>query len=312
MTEIHFACTACGKCCTDPPEMTVLEATRLGDVFIPALVYRLTSIPKDDNEAGLASFKPHRDFAGLDVHRFVAALRDSTAVRAAGAIVSEPGWDHHIAVTARPWTYPRSEADAWCPAIGSDHKQCAIYDRRPHTCRTIPVRYDVPDGLLVRAFRGMVDKGIASPDRYECDVSSSAPVLLRGHGDDADDAVVVDAPYLEARKAGMDAAMADKPLAARILASPLLPPLRDLFPQLRRAGVIGVSFHGALAAAHDLGLVDDAAVRTFCTAQLTLIEREIAGAIARKRKEDRETTGRFRTLVAAYEKMLELLAKRAV
>ncbi len=307
-TEIHFACTACGKCCTDPPEMTVLEAARLGDVFIPALVYRLTSVPRDDNEAGLAAFRPHRDFEGMDAKRFVAALRESTAVRAAGATVSEPGWEHYVAVTARPWIYPRDAGSAWCPALGPDHKACTIYERRPHTCRTIPVRYDVPDGLLVRAYRSLVDRGIASPDHYDCDVSSSAPVLFKGEGDDA---VVTDDEYLRARKAGMDAAMADKPLAAHILASPLLPPLRELFPQLRRAGVLAVSFHGALASAHDLGLIDEAAVRTFCHAQLALLDREISGALARKRKEDRDTTNRFRTLVEAYGKMLSLLDARS-
>jgi Fe-S-cluster containining protein len=310
VTELRFACTACGKCCTDPPEMTVLEAVRLADVFVPALVYRLTSVPRDDNEAGLASLSPHRDFEGMDPRRFVAALRDSTAVRAAGATVSEPGWDHYVSVTARPWTYPAAGGERWCPALGADRRQCTIYDKRPHTCRTIPVRYDVPEGLLVRAFRGVVDRGIASADRYECDVSSNAPVFLRGDADD--DAELVDASYVEARKAGMDAAMADKPLAARILSSPLLPPLRELFPQLRRAGLIAVSFHGALASAHDLGLVDDDGVRAFCAAQLALLEREIAGAALRKRKEDRDTTGRFRTLVEAYRKMTAMLERGAV
>ncbi|HSQ64276.1 MAG TPA: YkgJ family cysteine cluster protein [Polyangiaceae bacterium] len=310
MTELRFACTACGKCCTDPPEMTVLEAVRLGDVFVPALVYRLTSVPRDDNEAGLASLSPHPDFAGMDSRRFVAALRESTAVRAAGATVSEPGWDHYVAVTVRPWTYPAREGDRFCPALGADRKQCTIYERRPYTCRTIPARYDVPDALLVPAFRGFVDRGLASTDRYECDVSPSAPAILRGETDE--DASLVDASYLEARKAGRDAAMADKPLAARILSSPLLPPLRELFPQLRRAGLLAVSFHGALASAHDLGLVDDAGVRAFCSAQIALIEREIAAAVERKRKEDRDTTGRFRTLLAAYGKMLEMLAPDAV
>jgi len=224
--------------------------------------------------------------------------------------VSEPGWDHYVAVTVRPWTYPARDGDRWCPALGADRKQCTIYERRPHTCRTIPARYDVPDALLVPAFRGFIDRGLASADRYECDVSSSAPAFLRGETDEG--ATLVESSYLEARKAGMDAAMADEPLAARILASPLLPPLRELFPQLRRAGLIAVSFHGALASAHDLGLVDDAGVRAFCSGQLALLEGEIAAAVQRKRKEDRDTTGRFRTLLAAYREMLERLAQSAV
>jgi len=290
--EIHFACTACGKCCTEPPEMTVLEAIRLGDVFVPSIVYRVTSVPNDDNEAALASLKPHRHFAGMDARELVSRLRESSAVRGAGAVVREPGWEHHLSVTSRPWTFPAPH----CPALGADGKACTIHERRPHTCRTVPVRYDVPEGLVVRAFRGTVDAGRAARDPWECDVSDAAPVLIR-------DGVVVDPAYAAARAAGVEAALAERELSARILTSPLLPKIADVFPRLRGGQLVSVSFHGALAAAHDLGLVDHAAARAFCDAQLALLDREIAAALARKRREDREVTARFRTLVMAYETM---------
>jgi Fe-S-cluster containining protein len=294
---IHFECTACGKCCTEPPEMTVLEATRLGDVFVPALVYRLTSLPKDDNEAAFASLSPHRHFKGMDSRELVARLRESSAVRAAGVIVTEPGWEHHVSITTRAWTYQA----IWCAALDADHKRCTIHDRRPHTCRTVPIRYDVPAGLLVRAFRGVVDEGKASSDPFECDVSESAPVLLR-------DGEVVDEEYASARKAGVDAAVAEKELATRILSSPLLPPIRDVYGLLRRGQLVSVSFHGGLAAAHDLKLIDDAGVRSFCTAQVALLEREIERALARRLKNEREMTTRYRTLVSAYETMMSRLS----
>lgn len=300
MEELRFACTACGKCCTEPPEMTVLEATRLGDVFVASLVYRLTSIPKDDNEAALASLKPHPHFSGVSARELVARLRETTAVRAAGAVVSEAGWDHHIALTARPWTY---ETQA-CTALAADGKRCSVHDRRPHTCRTVPIRYDVPEGLLVRAFRGVVDAGRASSDPFECDVSAAAPMLLR-------DGVLVSDEYSAARAAGIEAALGERLLASRILESPFLPPLKEVYATLRRARVVSVSFHGALATAHEMGLLDDAAVDAFAAAQLSLIDRELARAMTRKRKEDREITARFRTLVTAYEMMRTRLAARS-
>jgi Fe-S-cluster containining protein len=295
MEELRFACTACGKCCTEPPEMTVLEATKLGDVFIPALVYRLTSLPREDNEAAFASLLPHHHFEDMPGRELVARLRESSAVRAAGAVVTEAGWDHHVSITARPWTY-----DPYgCPALRE--KECAIHERRPHTCRTVPIRYDVPAGLLVRAFRGVVDAGRASKENpFECDVSESAPVLLR-------DGAVVDAAYAQAREIGEGAALAEKQLAEKVLAYPLLPALRVIYPQLRRAKVISISFHGALAAAHDLGIIDTPGVKTFVAAQLALIDRELSAALARKRKEDREVTSRFRTLQAAYAAMQNAL-----
>ena len=274
--------------------MTVLEAVRLGDVFVPALVYRLTSLPREDNEAAFASLAPHPHFEEMPGRDLVARLRESTAVRAAGAIVSEAGWDHHVSITTRAWGYSPG-----CPALHG--KECSIHARRPSTCRTVPIRYDVPAGLLVRAFRGVVDAGLASKDPWECDVSASAPVLLR-------DGEVVDHDYEKAREAGAEAALAEKALCEKILAYPLLPPLREIYAQLRRSKVIAVSFHGALAAAHDLGLVDDAAMKTFLSAQLELLDREIAAALARRRKEDRDTTSRFRTLRDAYASMRKTLS----
>jgi Fe-S-cluster containining protein len=291
MDEIRFACTACGKCCGEPPEMTVLEATRLGDVFVPALVYRVTSLPRDGNEAAFASLSPHPHFRGMDGRELVTRLRESSAVRAAGAVVSEAGWDHHVSITARPWAYRLSP----CPALAEDGRQCTIHPRRPHTCRTVPIRYDVPEGLLVRAFRGVVDGGIASSG-FECDVSGAAPVLLR-------DGAVADPEYAAARAAGIEAALAERDLCARVLQHPLMPPFDKIFPELRRNRLVSISFHGALAAAHELGLLDDAAVRTFCEAQLALLDHEIEGALRRKRREEREITGRFRTLRDAYATM---------
>lgn len=274
--------------------MTVLEAVKLGDVFVPALVYRLTSLPRDDNEAAFASLVPHPHFKEMEGRELVARLRESTAVRAAGAVVSEAGWDHHVSITTRAWGYSPG-----CPALHG--KECSIHTRRPSTCRTVPIRYDVPAGLLVRAFRGAVDAGRASKDPWECDVSDAAPVLLR-------DGAAADADYAKAREVGEAAAFAEKSLAEKILAYPLLPPLREIYPQLRRAKVIAISFHGALAAAHDLGLLDAPTMKTFLAAQLQLIDREISAALARKRREDRDTTTRFRTLRDAYASMQKTLS----
>lgn len=274
--------------------MSVLEAVGLGDVFVPALVYRLTSLPREDNDAAFASLLPHPHFKDMPGRELITKLRESTAVRAAGAVVSEAGWDHHVSITARAWGYSPG-----CPALRG--KECSIHTRRPQTCRTVPIRYDVPAGLLVRAFRGAVDAGRASNDPWECDVSENAGVLLR-------DGEVVDADYAKARERGEAAALAEKSLCEKILAYPLLPPLREVYAQLRRAKVIAVSFHGALAAAHDAKLVDDAAIKRFLAAQLDLLDREITAALARKRREDRDTTTRFRTLRDAYASMQKTLS----
>jgi Fe-S-cluster containining protein len=302
MDEVRFACTACGKCCTEPPEMTILEAVTLGDVFVPSIVYRLTSLPRDDNEAAYASLKPHPHFEGMEGRALVARLRESTAVRAAGALITEAGWDHYVSITARAWIYPSSAG--WCAAIDSSHEKCTIHDRRPSTCRTVPIRYDVPEGLLVRAFRGVVDAGIASSDPFRCDVSKDAPVLIRGEK-------VVSEEYASARAEGEAAALAEKNLAGTMLRSPLLPPIKDVYAALRQSKLLSVSFPAAIAAAHDLKMLDDAAVEKFCNAQLVLLRREIAAAVARRRKDERDVTTRFRALETSYRMMLARLAEHS-
>ena len=190
----------------------------------------------------------------------------------------------------------------FCPALEHAHEKCTIHDRRPSTCRTVPIRYDVPEGLLVRAFRGVVDAGIASSDPFRCDVSSDAPILLR-------DGKVVNEEYAAARAEGERAALAERELAGYMLRSPMLPPIKDVYSNLRQQKLLSVSFPGAIAAMHDLKLVDDDGVEKFCNAQLALLAREVGAALARKRKEEREITTRLRALESSYQAMLARLEK---
>jgi Fe-S-cluster containining protein len=294
---LHFACTECGKCCGEAPEMSLLEAFGLGDVFIPSIAYKLTRIPKDDNEAGFASIKVHADFEGMSPREFVKDIRESVAVRAGAMLTGEPGWDAYIFVTARPWHYKR----AGCPAL--DGKRCTIHDRRPMTCRTVPVRYDVPESLLVRAFHGTVTKGKAASDPYECDTSDKAPVFI-------ENGELKDQAYVRDRKVAIDAAMDEKQLGERLLVSPYLPPLQEVVDRLRRSGPFSVSFHAAVVHASDMGKIDKAAALAFCGGQIGMLEREIAGALARKRPDEREWTTRFRSLLGAYRDVQKALSSQ--
>lgn len=291
---LHFACTECGKCCGEAPEMSLLEALALGDVFIPSVAYKLTRFPKDDNEAGYASLTLHSDFAGMDPRDFVKALRDSVAVRAGLEVTGEPGWEAYLFITARPWHYKR----VGCPAL--DGKRCTIHERRPFTCRTVPVRYDVPEALLVRAFHGTVTRGKAAADPYECDTSNAAPVFLQ-------DGKLVDPAYTRDRETAIEKAIAEKELAARLVTSPYLPPPREVIDRLRKQGPFSVSFHAAVLHALELGKIDKPAARAFCEAQIAQIEREVDKAITRKRSDERDWTTRFRGLLEAYRSALRAI-----
>ena len=294
MSVLHFACTECGKCCSEAPEMSLIEAMRLGDVFIPAIAYRLTRLPKEDNDAGIASIKLNADFEGTDPRDFLKSVRDSIAVRAGTAITGEHGWDSFVFVSARAWHYKR----IGCPALKG--KLCTVHDRRPSTCRTVPARYDVPESLLVRSFHGMVTRGKTMPNPYECDTSESAPAFFR-------DDVLVDDAYVKDRAAATEAAMGERELAAKILTSPLLPPPQEIVQRLRNSGPFTISFHAAVVHARELGKIDTPAALSFCDSQMALIEREVAAALLRKRRDERDWTSRFRTLQAAYQSLKKSL-----
>jgi hypothetical protein len=268
--------------------MTVLEAIALGDVFVPSLVYKLARAPREGNEVGWRDVFVEPEFADMDKKEYVEAILGY--VRRTGAhVATQPGWDLYITVTARAWVYPRV---GHCPALARDGKLCAIHERRPGTCKTVPVGYDVPDALVVPAFRGLVDKG-KSARGWECDTSGAAPVLVRG-------GKVVDPAYAKDRAAGVEAAERERPLTERLLASPMLPALPDVLRAMGQGSSLSASFFGAAVEAKNLGLIDEARLGAFCDAQIAQLERETQAALARRDKSEREWTSRFRSLLDAY------------
>ena len=60
-----------------------------------------------------------------------------------------------------------------CSALAGG--RCSIYDRRPLTCRTVPLQYWRVDAALPGDF----DTFVATPG-YECDTAESAPMVLDG------------------------------------------------------------------------------------------------------------------------------------
>src|SRR5262245_35404799 len=102
----HFACTACGRCCAEGPEMTITEAIELGDVFVPSLLYRLTRIPKSENEAAWSSLVLAPDFASMDKREYAERVRQSVTVAAGIELAGDHGYDAYVTVTSRPWYYP--------------------------------------------------------------------------------------------------------------------------------------------------------------------------------------------------------------
>jgi Fe-S-cluster containining protein len=268
--------------------MTVTEAIALGDVFVPSLLYKLARAPRPDNEVGWRDVFVEPEFAEMDKKEYVGAIIAYVS-RTGVHIGTQPGWDLYLTITSRPWIYPRVER---CPALAADGKLCTIHTRRPGTCRTVPVGYDVPDALVVPAFRGLVERG-KSARGWECDTSNAAPVLLRN-------GQVVDAEYARARAEGVERAEKEKELTERLLRSPMLPPLAEIVRAMGQQASLSASFFGAAVEAKNMGLIDEERLKTFCDQQIGHLERETEAALKRRDKSEREWTNRFRSLLDAY------------
>lgn len=291
MQTNHFSCTACGRCCQTPPEMTLREALGLGDVFVPALLFKVSHIPQDDNEAGFQRLSVERDFSDLSPRQYAAAARKSVTLEAGIPIAGPHGYQTFLTVTAHAWTYPTP----MCPALSEN--RCTIHARRPFTCKTVPIRYDVPDILVGRAFRALMKRTKEGADPYLCDTSDTAPVLL-------EDDRVVDPAYLEDRARGAEATLSEKPFVKALLESPFLPPMSVLVEELARVNMMSAPFSPVVRLAGQAGFVSKEELRRFCEQQVLLLDREINEALRRGKKDDRPTTTRFRTARDDYKTLL--------
>lgn len=293
----HFRCTACGKCCDAPPELLVSEAFDLGDCFVPWLIVKLNRVPQSGNEVGLSQIRRDPAFGDMEPLAYIEGATQSVMLRHAIRLAGEPGFDGYLTITARPWVRSPS-----CPALDAEGR-CSIHARRPHTCRTIPVSYDVPDAIVSRAYRYLIRQGQAHR-AYACDTSNEAPALFRGNQ-------LVDEEYVAARAAAQQAAEADSALVRAILQSAYVPPLQSLVSTVYKQGSVALSFHGALIVAHETGAIDDTKMRTFAAGQVKLLEAEIEAAIRRKDKRDRDHTERNRSLLDVYRTVIDRLSTKA-
>ena len=138
----RFACTSCGRCCDRGPEMELGEATRLADTFITALLFRVHSLPTSDRSAWAAQWwrdrqsriplrpaldEAQRHLGAFASRRRVDKMRDRQVFLEISAIVHDGGAGH-------------------CPALEAN--LCGIYDRRPLSCRTVPIHYSRAPSML--------------------------------------------------------------------------------------------------------------------------------------------------------------------
>lgn len=147
--------------------MELSEATALAGTFITSLMFKAHSLPLDERteraarwwrEQGSripirAAFEEKRRHMALFASRRSQRRNDREVYLEISAIVDDYG-------------------NGQCPAL--TRGSCGIYDRRPLTCRTVPLHYSRQPSAL----RDYIDRFTATPG-YECDTTSS-PIVISG------------------------------------------------------------------------------------------------------------------------------------
>lgn len=274
----HFACTACGKCCTRGPEMELSEATALADVFITRLMFKLHSLPLDARSMRAALWAK-REGSGLPVRK---ALAEARELMARFSLYDEADAANerslHLTLSALP-----VHGGQQCPALIGD--RYGIYARRPAGCGTVPFHYSRASSTL-----GAYLDAFARIPGHACDTSRDAPVALRG-------AAVAAPGMARARDDGLALTAADRPWKAAIVALVRsehaghagLPRYGEI---LRNAatGATTVSMFAAWQVARREGFMAPLAFEDVCRKQATLLHAE-AGR-----------DGMFRDILADYRR----------
>lgn len=260
MNERRFACTQCGHCCNRPPEVELGETAALADTFAWQLMFRLYSLPQ--NLAGYLSPKQSREQAGVEYYESKRLLSHFAAhsYNAKAKVYDEvEDRTFYLSISA----LALDPANGSCGALADN--RCSIYDRRPLSCRSVPLHYSRGEAFGpgdLDAFTGHAAN--------LCDTGPEAPLVMQGGR-------VVDPAIAAARSAAHDQADADKRWKQAIFKamksnSAGLPNMRQV-EQQAPFGVLTVPMRSAWTVAVQAGLLEQSRMAELIDAQVTVLDR---------------------------------------
>jgi hypothetical protein len=256
----HFACTQCGKCCDRAPEVELGEVSALADVFVWQLLFRLYSLPRSvadyAREGALPEVASARFFESRKLIGAFAAHSYNGRAQAGGGVRPRT---FYLTISALPF----DPASGPCPALSGT--TCSIYERRPQTCRSVPLHYS-----RALAFAGDdIDQFVAAPG-YACATGPEAPLIL-------DDGVLADPAIAEARAQALAQAQRDATWKAALVGAmkcgdPRVPTLAQI-EQAAARGALTAPMLGGWEIAAEAGLLAVDAIADLKTSQSKALDR---------------------------------------
>ena len=262
MTERHFACTQCGQCCSRAPELELGEAAALAEVFVLRLLMRIYSLPRSVSDY-LTPDQP-RDRASAEFYhtkRLILAFAATSwpaKVRRDGRAVE---YVQYLSLSVLPLDFGTGA----CNALDGTH--CSIYERRPLSCRTVPLHYSRSEAFATRDLAAFV----ATPG-YACATAADAPLVIsQGR--------ITDPAMLAGRADALRQAQADRLWKAAIVKAMKagqsgLPSPRRVEAEAAR-GALTASMLAAWSVAEAAGLITQAQAHRHLAAQCNLIHHEL-------------------------------------
>jgi Fe-S-cluster containining protein len=164
----RFACTQCGKCCNRPPEVELSEAAGLTDIFVFRLMFRLYWLSHRESDFRPTSERPaNTNVALFERKRLLSAF----AARKYPVKLWHDGkrveYTKYLVISA----LTVDTIGGVCSALRG--KLCGIHDRRPLSCRSVPIHYSRPEALA-----GSDLDTFVGTTGYECDTSDAAEIVL--------------------------------------------------------------------------------------------------------------------------------------
>lgn len=253
----RFACTQCGMCCNRPPEVALSEATKLADVFVFRMMFRLYSLPDrvsdflalQGNETAASFYGKKRLLSAFAARQY--AFKDKHGGR------SVPSTRYLLISALALGTVP-----GMCPVLRGG--RCGIYDRRPLSCRSVPFHYSRSEALAEAGLDAFVKTA-----GYGCDTSENAAIVMQG-------GKIVDPAALNARSEAVETAERDKiwaqAIARRMSDGEPLPTLQEVEANAS-FGALTSSMVPAWQIAADRTIISTAERERLITVQLNTIDQ---------------------------------------
>lgn len=296
MDDFRFGCTACGKCCTASPEITVVEALRLYGDFVVML--KLGGAADPDT----VPVQTQAQMRGRGVP--LSAFREQfDHLASMGAVVIRT---RGVRIAMRLSVATVSSGALWrCPMLADDNR-CSIFDRRPLLCRAMPLDYWAPETRQHLRFADVQAR--VARGEFDCDTGPAADLLWDG-------AALAPGPYRDAYLEGVARSKEDWPVLSVLrremeAGNPGLPSLEQVGGAILAGEGYAMDFLGVLMTLHAFrdanrdgcpaALSDLPEVPDFLDTQLELIRRQVADQMRRKAGVDKPVTARLRALEKHY------------